>query len=313
MSPDLARLPPLDLLRGFVAVGRRMSITLAAQDLHLTQSAISRQVRALEDHLGVALLTRGFRSVSFTAEGAQLFRLADPWLTELGELVARCREPGRRAPVTITTTMGVATLWLLPRLGAFQDRHPGMDVRVAADNRVLDLRREDIDIAIRYCTAAQAPADARRLFGEALVPVAHPSLRLRRLDGAALARHVLLDFDGPSWPWLHWREWLDANGLAGQQPKGMLRLNQYDQIVHAALAGHGIALGRLALVDPMLRDGRLVALGQPQAVGSDGPAYWLVRNPRAGGPDADVVADWLAQQAQVSRPGPGTRPRPSRR
>ena len=313
MPSDLARLPPLDLLRGFVAVGRRMSITLAARDLHLTQSAISRQVRALEDHMGVALLTRGFRSVSFTAEGAQLFRLADPWLTELAELVARSREPDRRAPITITTTMGVATLWLLPRLGAFQDRHPGMDVRVAADNRVLDLRREDIDIAIRYCTAAQAPADARRLFGEALVPVAHPSLRLRWLDRGTLSRHILLDFDGPAWPWLHWREWLDANGLAGQQPKGMLRLNQYDQIVHAALAGHGIALGRHVLVEPMLRDGRLAALGQPHAVGPDGPAYWLVRNPHAGGADADVVADWLAQQAEISRPEPAVHPRPSRR
>src|SRR3546814_4525234 len=95
MPYPLSKLPPLDLVRGFVAVGRRMSITAAAQDLHLTQSAVSRQIRALEAHLGVALLSRGFRSVSFTSEGAQLFRLADPWLTRLGELEigrASCRE-----------------------------------------------------------------------------------------------------------------------------------------------------------------------------------------------------------------------------
>ncbi|ARP93213.1 LysR substrate-binding domain-containing protein [Bordetella genomosp. 13] len=299
MSTDLARLPPLDLLRGFVAVGRRMSITLAAQDLHLTQSAISRQVRALEDHLGVALLTRGFRSVSFTAEGARLFRLADPWMTELGELTALYREPQRRAAVTVTTTIGVASLWLLPRLGEFQAAHPGVDVRVAADNRLLDLSREHIDIAIRYCTPAQAPRGARRMFGEALAPVAHPSLGLRKLDRAALARHTLLEFDGQDWPWLHWQEWLAAHGLAKARPKAMLRLNQYDQVVHAALAGHGIALGRLALVEPMLRDGRLVAVGQAHPIDADGPAYWLVRSPLARGAEAGVVADWLHEQAKA--------------
>lgn len=109
MSYPLAKLPPLDLVRGFVAVGRRMSITLAAQDLHVTQSAVSRQIRALEAHLGVPLLVRGFRSVSFTSEGAQLFRMADVWLSQLGDLTEQLRAPERRTPVTVTTTIGVAS------------------------------------------------------------------------------------------------------------------------------------------------------------------------------------------------------------
>lgn len=177
MSYPLAKLPPLDLVRGFVAVGRRMSITLAAQDLHVTQSAVSRQIRALEAHLGVPLLVRGFRSVSFTSEGAQLFRMADTWLSQLGDLTEQLRAPERRTPVTVTTTIGVASLWLLPRLGDFQAAHPQIDVRVAADNQVIDIDRESVDIAIRYSLRDTVPDGAVWLFGESVVPVAHPPCR----------------------------------------------------------------------------------------------------------------------------------------
>src|SRR5690606_17943847 len=150
MSLPLHKLPSLDLVRSFVAVGRRMSITLAAQDLHLTQSAISRQMRLLEDQLGVRLLERGFRSISLTQAGSQLFRLADPWVAQLGELTEALRRQTARRPVTITASIGVASLWILPRLGAFQAAFPHIDVRVAANNRVVDLVREDVDLAIRY-------------------------------------------------------------------------------------------------------------------------------------------------------------------
>lgn len=299
MSYPLAKLPPLDLVRGFVAVGRRMSITLAAQDLHVTQSAVSRQIRALEAHLGVPLLVRGFRSVSFTSEGAQLFRMADVWLSQLGDLTEQLRAPERRTPVTVTTTIGVASLWLLPRLGAFQAAHPHIDVRVAADNRLIDIDRESVDIAIRYSLRAMVPDAAAWMFGESVVPVAHPSLDARELDARELQRHVLLEFDDPTRPWLQWSEWLNTRGLNRARAKGMLRFNQYDQIVLAALAGHGIALGRVALIAPMLADGRLHAVGGQAALATE-HAYWLVRNARRSTPDADVVAQWLMEQAAAT-------------
>lgn len=299
MPYPLAKLPPLDLVRGFVAVARRMSITQAAQDLHVTQSAVSRQIRSLEEHLGVTLLTRGFRSISLTPEGAQLFRFADPWLTELGEISAQWRTPDRRQPVTVTTTIGVASLWLLPRLGAFQSAHPDIDVRVAADNRVMDLNREGVDIAIRYCTAEHVSEEAEWLFGETVLPIAHASLQLDSLDRQTLPDQVLLEFDDPTRPWLQWSSWLESRGLGRVRPKTMLRFNQYDQVVHAALAGHGIALGRHALIAPMLADGRLHAVGG-EAPGATPLAYWLVRNPTRRSADADAVTQWLRNQASCA-------------
>ena len=176
MSVSLPHFPSMDLIRGFVAVGRRMSITLAAQDLCLTQSAVSRQVHALEGLLGVKLLTRGHRSISFTPEGERLFQTADAAVRHLQDVIAAISVTKGRRPVTVTASIGVAGLWLLSRLGRFQQHHPEIDVRVSANNRFVDLKSEGIDLAIRYCRASAAPEGAARLFGETIAPVAHPTL-----------------------------------------------------------------------------------------------------------------------------------------
>src|SRR3954447_14911628 len=117
MRGPVTRLASLDLTRCFVAVGRRMSITLAAQDLCLTQSAVSRQIQALEESLGVQLLNRGYRSISFTPAGEQLFRVADGAVQQLQDAFAALRSTADRSPVTITASNGVTALWLLPRFG----------------------------------------------------------------------------------------------------------------------------------------------------------------------------------------------------
>src|SRR6516164_58483 len=140
MAVTLGQLPSLDLIRGFVAVGRRMSITLAAGDLCLTQSAVSRQVRTLEEILGVKLLVRGHRSVSFTTEGERLFHCADETLKRLQEVIGTIRDGFATRPVAIASSIGVAGLWLLPRLGDFLQRHPNIDVRISANNKLSDLR-----------------------------------------------------------------------------------------------------------------------------------------------------------------------------
>jgi len=302
MSVTLNQLTSLDLIRGFVAVGRRMSITLASQDLCLTQSAVSRQIRTLEDMLGVRLFVRGHRSITFTAEGERLFRRADEALKQLQDVVGAVRVGVAARPVTVAASIGVAGLWLLPRLGDFLKRHPNIDVRISASNELSDLRSEELDLAIRYCLPEAAPAEAARLFGETVTPVAHPSLALPALRSREeLARCVLLEFDGVYRPWLRWNEWLASQGWDGFKPKAMLRFNQYDQTIQAAIAGQGIALGRLELIGPALADGRLAKVSIPRPGPATTNAYWLIRTSSTARPEVDDVASWIkAEAAEVA-------------
>lgn len=307
MSLPLVQLSSLDLIRGFVAVGRRMSITLAAQDLCITQSAMSRQIHALEDRLSVPLLVRGHRSITFTAEGERLFRSANGAVQQLQDVLGELRPQGTARPVMLSASIGVTGLWLLPRLSRLQALHPGIDLRVSANNRVVDLRQDGIDLAIRYAAPSAAPQGATRLFGESLLPVAHPALGAKALNSAkALASLTLLEFDDPQHPWLQWADWLQAMGWSRAQPRSVLRFNQYDQVIQAALAGQGVALGRLALVEPLLAEGRLVRLTPPSRAPEPAHAYWLLRaqpDPRA---DVRRVADWIEREAQASQATPLT-------
>lgn len=299
MLGPISRLTSLDHVRCFVAVGRRMSITKAARDLCLTQSAVSRQIHALEEALGVRLLDRGYRSISFTPEGERLFRVADNAVQQLQDVLAALAPVRERLPVTITASIGLTALWLLPRLGDFQQRYPNIDIRLAANNKLLDLRTEGADLAIRYCAARNAPQGSVRLFGEAVVPVAHPSLAVRQLSSPeVIGEHVLLEFDDPGRPWLQWADWLKAMGLGTVKPKGILRFNQYDQVIQAALVGQGIALGRLALVEPMLADNRLAVLDAKRWDQPGGYAYWLVQASASPRPDVRDVMDWIRSEAR---------------
>jgi len=298
MPLPLVQLSSLDLIRGFVAVGRRMSMTLAAEDLCLTQSAVSRQIHALEEKLGVKLLVRGHRSIAFTPEGERLFRSADGALQQLQDVMGEIRTAGSLRPVLLSASVGFTGLWLLPRLSRLQKLHPNIDVRVSANNRISDLRNEGIDLAIRYTTEALAPIGAHRLFGETMVPVAHPSLGIGRLSSArALSELTLLEFDDPRYPWLRWRDWLEARGWGEARPRGILHFNQYDLVIQAAVAGQGLALGRLGLIQPLIDEGRLVTVGQPKADAENTHAYWLIQADEHPRREVLGVAAWIQSEA----------------
>ena len=305
MSQSLVRLPSLDLVKGFVAVGRRMSITKAADDLCLTQSAISKQIRTLEDILGVALFRRGFRSVTFTEQGQLLFKSADAAIQQLQDTIGLLCA-ARSTPVTVTTSTSVAALWMLPRLGEFLSRHPAIDVRFAATNAVVELGA-DADLAIRYCSERQAPHGAVRLFGETIAPVANPVLGVRAFKSLAdLSAATLLEFDVPGRPWLHGSDWLAARGWSTASAKAVLHFSQYEQMIQAALDGRGLALGRLELLQPHLEDGQLRVLETPERPASQSThAFWLLQAESSPRNDVQCVIEWIRESARQCGEGTG--------
>jgi len=294
-------LPPLDLVRGFEAAARRLSFTQAAQELFVTQSAVSRQVQALEEFLGVKLFERRHKALELTEAGQAYYRAAAAALAELRAATQRLRESTRGHVLTVTTTGSFASIWLVPRLGRFRQAHPGIDVRIAATHVTLDLAREGIDLAIRDVPSGKEPPGAVRLVGERLCPVASPAY-LREAKAplsqpADLRHHVMLLLHDPQgrWPWLSWAAWLEANGVADLVPGGTLAYDQYDQVVNAAVHGQGVALGRMSVVDSLVEEGRLVALfGKRMQVPR---ALHAIYAPGAENrPEARAFVDWLRRE-----------------
>lgn len=298
MDNDLIRLPPLDALRGFVAAARHLSFTRAAEDLCLTQSAVSRQIQTLERALGVTLFVRGVRSLSLTADGMRLANAAEHWLAEYNRLADSMRQPGER-PVLVTASIGISALWLVPRLSEFQLRHPGTEVHIAAGNRVVDLARENVDLALRYCADIDSTPDSVKLFGEVLFPVAHPSIAGNlHIDADSLPSLTLLDYPEPDYPWMGWDHWLSLIGLQGIRPRARLVFSQYDQVIHTAATGQGVALGRAVLVDPMIADGRLARVGCREFA-VEGRGFWMIPAPRPMRAEVRRFAEWIREAAGV--------------
>jgi DNA-binding transcriptional LysR family regulator len=307
-------LPSLDLLRGFDSAARHLNFTRAADELFLTQSAVSRQIQALEERLRVRLFIRLRRGLRLTAEGERLHRAVQGALRQVQDALDSLQPAPDSARVTVTSTMAFCSLWLVPRLGAFHAAHPDVDVRIAANDRVLNLDRERIDLSVRYARQQDAPAGAHWLFSEVLTPVCSPALLAQRplRRPQHLSRHVLLhieDPDNPS-PWLGWHNWLDAVGLHRLEPAGAVRFNYFDQCVRAALAGQGVALGRLPLVQDLLQDGSLVAPFSERFASTR--SYWLVRaEASAARPQVAQFAEWLIGAVRGTSPAPP--PPPGRR
>lgn len=292
--------PPLELLRSFEAAARHLSFTQAAHELFVTQSAVSRQIKALEDDLGVALFERRHRALALTEAGQALQRTTLDVLDRVRDTVRRIRQPSRRRSFTVTTTVGFASLWLVPRLPRFTALRPDVDVRLSAGNRMMDLERDDIDVAVRFLPIDRAIGSP--LFGEEVQPVCAPALArdpARPLrEPADLARHVLLVTmeGGGAATQAEWPMWLEAVGLPGLEPAATLHFSQYDLLVAAAAAGQGVALGRMPLLRDALHDGRLVAPFRRTTVSPR--AYYLVESRRAqADPVAQAFIAWLRAEA----------------
>jgi LysR family transcriptional regulator, glycine cleavage system transcriptional activator len=303
MPNNPSRLPSLDRLAVFDAAARHLSFTRAAAERFLTQSAVSRQVAALEQELGVALFRRRHRALELTHDGRQLAEAVGRAIATVRDALATIHAPGRREVLALTTTPGLASLWLIPRLADFVARHPGVDVRIDASYQPRPLAADGFDLAIRYTTlngAAGLP-----LFAESILPVCSPGL-LRKggpplKTPADLARHTLLQLDSMpgKGPPLEWQSWFRAMGLGPITPTATLSFTNYDSAVAAAVAGQGVALGRRPLVDALLRQRALVAPIQRTKASAHG--YTLVVEAAASRkPAVQALVNWLLAQAHAS-------------
>ncbi|MEK8024633.1 MAG: hypothetical protein RLY78_4035 [Pseudomonadota bacterium] len=314
MNAPLAQRRPLSLdgLRAFEAVARRLSFSAAAEELFLTQSAISRQIKSLETELGATLFNRGTRRVELTAAGDALRQAVVPALDRIDRSVRQIRVARGRRHVNVSTFASFASLWLLPRLQGFQQRHPDIDIRISANDQLADMDDPDVDLLLRYDRPQSVPAHAERLFEEVLAPVISPGLHWQTQSGSQpplrraedLAAHALLEEDDhrPSSAWLSWRHWLQQHGAAQVEPRRWIFLNYTHQQVQGALAGQGVALARLPLVHDLLARGELVEPFGPAGRLPGGGSYWLIPLPGVRlRPELQAFIDWVRDQGALTR------------
>lgn len=292
----------LDLLKGFDAAARHLSFTRAAQELSLTQSAISREIKTLETQLGRPLFDRINRGLRLTPAGRALHRAVGEALKLIEEATDRLDPTAAAETLTVTTSAPLASTWLVPRMARFLALHGDVDVRCVAANQWLDLEPERIDVALRWAPPGGSVPGGHRLFGIQLFPVCAAALLTRRAlrHPAELANHVLLDLETTtaSGAWSDWKPWLEAQGLAHLKPAGALRFSHYDQVLQAAMDGSGIALGRHPHNARHLADGLLVAPLGDEARLAWGSYFVLVASRSAERTVVRKFVDWLHEEAR---------------
>jgi LysR family glycine cleavage system transcriptional activator len=293
-----AMLPSLTGLRAFEAAARHMSFTRAAAELNVTQTAISHQIRRLEEQLGIALFVRRNRGLSLTPEAQDYLPAIRSAFEDLRRATARLQRTDHEALLTVSTTVSLATKWLIPRVAAFQDAHPGIEVRLTTSAHLVDFDREEVDMAVRFGRGRWPGLRADWLMADDLFPVCSPTLLagpnpLRRPKD--LAHHTLLHTNVSR---EDWQLWLTAAGLpASLAARRGLMFDQGFMAVQAAMEGLGVAMGRTHLVESDIAAGRLVApfdIVLPQDAG-----YYVVA-PQGTASVAKIALfrDWLIASSQ---------------
>jgi len=280
MAKRNRRLPSLNALRAFWAAARHGSFAAAAEELHVTASAVSLQVRQLEEELEMKLFDRTPKGLTLTTEGNRLLPGINQAFEHLrGSIAALDEKPSGVSSLSISVAPSFATKWLLPRLGTFIDRHPGIEVDVKANVALSDFTKDEVDLAVRYGAGNYPGLDVELLLRDRMFPVCSPELLMRHgqrnpdkvFSAAPLLHDVSADRD-PAVP--SWKMWLKASGLEEIDWRKGPRFNQTALALDAALAGLGIALAPALLVESDLASGRLVRLARDELKGDF--AYYLV-------------------------------------
>jgi LysR family glycine cleavage system transcriptional activator len=297
------RLPPLNALRAFEAAARFGSFVAAAVELRVTPSAVSQQVRSLERYLGTRLFKRLPRGLALTELGQAYLPELTSSLDRLAEATSRLRSGSTGGLLTVAALPSFANGWLLPRLGRFAERHPRVDLYLKTARELVDFRREEADIAIRFGPAARGELRSVPLLGEEVFPVASPALvpssRLP-LQVAQLREWPLLhDVDAhPHQRWMGWHAWFERAAAGGPATVRGLKFSDSILLVAAAVAGLGLALGRSPHIEGHLARGQLVRLTR-ESWHADWSYRLVAPAANFARPNVRAFVEWIAGEARV--------------
>jgi LysR family glycine cleavage system transcriptional activator len=290
------RLLPLNALKAFEAAGRHLNFTAAAEELSVTLSAISHQIRQLEELLGVPLFNRTRKGLVLSPEGQLILPDVQQGFDHLAHALARLEARRGEGPLTISMFSTVAMRWFIPRLPRFQARHPDIDVRITTSMKPVDLEREGLDCAIRYGNGDWPGLHATRLFAEELIVVAHPDLAHSIKKPADLVGHKLLHSQNR---FEHWRIWLIAMGVTEVDPTVGTVFETRSFTIQAAVQGMGVAVMDPAFVADEIKAGRLVQVFD-KTLPVRG-AYWLVcLEHMAEAARIKLLREWLIEEVTTS-------------
>jgi LysR family transcriptional regulator, glycine cleavage system transcriptional activator len=296
-----ARLPSLNGLRAFEAAARHLSFTNAASELNVTQTAISHQIRRLEQELGIRLFVRQNRALALTPEAKDYLPGVRAAFNDLRLATDRLLRRENDHVLTVSTLASLAAKWLLPRLSAFQEAHPDIDVRITTSTSLVEFKNDDVDAAIRYGRGQWPGLRADWLMADRLFPVCSPALLtgnrpLRCPED--LADHVLLHTSGGTSD--DWRLWLTAAGMPAQLSKHPgLTFDLTFMTVQAAIDGIGVAIGRTSYVEADIAKGRLVVPFKI-TLPADAGFYLVSPEARADSPKLSAFRQWLIASIQGS-------------
>ena len=296
------KLPPANGLVVFEAAGRHLNFTRAGEELALTQSAVSRQIAQLEDHLGVSLFQRQGRGLLLTREGDRLHRAVSMGLGHIAEIAVELRRHRGRGDLTVATSVTFASYWLMARLARFRAARPTVELRLVAAAPIHDLAAAGIDLAVRYGDGKWPGCHAKRIFDNEIWPVCAPAYLAGREPPSnveALLDETLLYLDRYDRNWVTWQAWLATHGVTAEPRRRGLEFGNYLVLLQAALRGAGIALCGGRLAEDFIAKGELI---RPiDATLRSERAFWVIWPKDVPlGPAAASFRDWLVAEAMTA-------------
>lgn len=292
-------LPPMNSLVVFEAAARHLSFTQAANELNVTQGAISRQIRQLEDYLGKELFIRANRHIVLTPTGLQYYQKVYHALMEIAQATLDIKKWQGEQQVTVATTNAMAALWLLPKVADYQQKEE-IDLRILTTENILDLNKMDCDIALFYCKTPPTNMNVTTLFPEEVFPVCSPSYlsKLKQVDHPqAIFGQNLLYLDESQKDWITWPQWFESVGYPIITPRNKMNINNYPLLIQAAVNGQGIALAWGSLLNNHLENGSLI---RPVETVLKTQANFCLLEPKDRGvisPSVKRFRQWLLEQA----------------